>query len=147
MRPGAEPSVIVYVPIMEKIEHLTEAPDRPLGPALRNGWRRACPNCGGGSLFDGYLHVRDSCDICGEDLHHHRADDAPAWLTIIVVGHIIAPIMIASISFFDWPSWIHAVVWPVIAMTGVIILLPRMKGCVVAFQWAKRMHGFDDHGR
>lgn len=120
-----------------------DLPERPLGPALLKGWRRSCPQCGGGALFDGYLAVRDSCDICGEELHHHRADDAPSWLTIIVVGHLIAPLLILSYELFAMPTWLHAVLWPMVAMTGVVVLLPRIKGGVVAFQWAKRMHGFE----
>lgn len=117
---------------------------RDLRPALVKGWRGRCPRCGGGALFDGYLAVRDSCDVCGEDFHHHRADDAPAWLTMIIVGHLIAPLMLLSFELFTLPDWSHAVIWPVVAMTGVIVLLPRVKGAIIAFQWAQRMHGFDE---
>lgn len=121
----------------------SEASARPLGAALLKGWKRTCPHCGGGALFDGYLSVRDSCDICGEELHHHRADDAPSWLTIMIVGHLLAPVLIGAHELADLPVWVHAALWPMVAMTGVIVLLPRVKGGVVAFQWAKRMHGFD----
>ncbi|MEM8755256.1 MAG: DUF983 domain-containing protein [Pseudomonadota bacterium] len=117
---------------------------RDLGPALRKGWRRRCPHCGGGALFDGYLKVADGCDICGLELHHHRADDAPAWLTMIVVGHLLAPVLLLANEAADLPLWAHLVLWPTLAMTAVIVLLPRIKGLVVAFQWANRMHGFDD---
>lgn len=120
-----------------------EREERPLRPALLKGWRGRCPHCGGGALFDGFLAVRDSCDVCGEDLHHHRADDAPAWLTMILVGHLIAPLMLLTFDLFTLPQWAHAVIWPVVAMTGVIVLLPRVKGMIIAFQWAQRMHGFD----
>lgn len=124
------------------LHHSTPEP-RPLGAALAKGWRRRCPSCGGGALFDGYLSIKHDCDICGEEFHHHRADDAPSWLTMIIIGHLIAPLMIASYQMFDLPTWSHAVIWPVLAMTGVIVLLPRVKGGIVAFQWAHRMHGFD----
>lgn len=116
---------------------------RPLRPALLKGWRRRCPNCGGGELFDGYLKVRKACDICGEDLSHHRADDAPSWLTMMITGHLLAPLLLLSFELFALPTWAHAVIWPTIAMTLIILLLPRVKGAVVAFQWAHRMHGFD----
>lgn len=125
----------------DTLEYIAPA-DRPLGIALRKGWRRRCPQCGGGEVFDGYLRIRDNCDICGEALHHHRADDAPAWLTILITGHIIAPLMFISYLFFPLPPWINAIAWPVIALTMVIVLLPRVKAGVVAFQWAQRMHGF-----
>lgn len=126
----------------DTLDHQAATP-RPLKPALLRGWRRRCPNCGGGQLFDGYLTVRPTCDICGEEFHHHRADDAPSWLTILIVGHIVAPLMILAYQLFTLPTWAHAVVWPVVAMTAVIVLLPRIKGGIVAFQWAHRMHGFD----
>jgi len=62
-------------------------PDQRLTkPAMLRGWKRRCPNCGTGPLFKGYLAVRDDCAVCGQELHHHRADDGPAYLTILVVG-------------------------------------------------------------
>ncbi|MEL6793914.1 MAG: DUF983 domain-containing protein [Pseudomonadota bacterium] len=126
-------------------EQIVSAPEpRNLRLALIRGWRRQCPHCGAGSLFEGYLKVRESCDFCGEAFHHHRADDAPAWLTMIVVGHLIAPLMLLASEFITAPPWVHAVAWAVISMTLVIALLPRIKGVVIAFQWAHRMHGFDD---
>ena len=118
--------------------------DRPMGPALRNGWSQKCPKCGAGKLFSSYLVVRDDCDFCGQEFSHHRADDAPSWLTIIIVGHLIAPVLLATYKFFDLPSWAHMIIWPSLAMVGIILLLPRVKGAVIAFQWSKRMHGFDD---
>ena len=124
---------------------LTEIPaERPSGPALRNGWRQKCPRCGAGKLFSSYLKVRESCDFCSQDFTHQRADDAPSWLTIIVVGHLIAPLLLTTYQVVDLPVWAHAVIWPTLAMVGIILLLPRIKGGIIAFQWAKRMHGFDD---
>ncbi|MEL7463626.1 MAG: DUF983 domain-containing protein [Pseudomonadota bacterium] len=119
------------------------AEPRSVRDAVWKGWRRKCPCCGSGSVFDGYLTVRDSCDFCGEAFHHHRADDAPAWLTMIIVGHLLAPLMLMANEMIDAPPWAHAVAWPLVAMTLVVVLLPRIKGLVIAFQWAHRMHGFD----
>ena len=68
--------------------------DRPLKPAILRGWRRRCPNCGSGPMLRGYLKVRDNCPVCGEALHHHRADDGPAYLTILIVGHVMAPLIL-----------------------------------------------------
>ncbi|WP_413788552.1 DUF983 domain-containing protein [Paludibacillus litoralis] len=119
-----------------------DSDERPLGSALLKGWRRRCPHCGGGEIFDGYLKIRDNCDICGEALHHHRADDAPAWLTILITGHLVGPLMFMTYTWIALPPWINAIAWPIIALTLVIVLLPRVKAGVVAFQWAQRMHGF-----
>ncbi|MDZ4065861.1 MAG: DUF983 domain-containing protein, partial [Tabrizicola sp.] len=76
------------------------ADERQVKPALLRGWRRKCPNCGAGPMMRGYLQVRESCPVCGEELHHHRADDGPAYLTILIVGHLLAPILLYS--FVRW---------------------------------------------
>lgn len=111
-------------------------------PAITRGWRRRCPHCGNGPLMQSYLKVRDSCPVCGEVYSHHRADDGPAYLTILIVGHIVAPALLST-----WLAWRPD---PMVLFTGFTIgtvalslyLLPRLKGGLVAFQWARHMHGF-----
>jgi len=120
----------------------TDQAERELRPAMWRGWRRRCPNCGSGPLLKGYLKVRNECPICGEDLHHHRADDGPAYLTILIVGHIMAPgILWAFIEFRPDPM-VLATVFSIGCVTLALYLLPRLKGMIVAIQWAKRMYGF-----
>jgi len=118
--------------------------DRPLRPALVKGWRRKCPNCGNGPMLKGYLKVRDSCPVCREDLTPQRADDGPAYLTILIVGHLMAPLL--HIVFVAWrpEPLILFTIFSVGCVALSLYLLPRLKGMVVAFQWARRMHGFDD---
>ncbi|SFI36700.1 DUF983 domain-containing protein [Albimonas pacifica] len=115
---------------------------RDMRRALRRGWRRTCPACGGGPLFDGYLKVRDHCPACSERLDLHRADDLPTWMTILVVGHLIAPAMLTVWDLWNPPIWVHWVLWPPAALMLSLVLLPRFKGLVVGLQWAKRMAGF-----
>jgi len=123
----------------------TSEPDaeRPLWPALVRGWKGRCPNCGGGPIFGGFLKVRDVCAACGEELYHHRADDLPAWITIIVTGHILVFLLLIVENIFAPPLWVHWAVWPALTIALVFWLLPHIKGMVVAMQWAWRMHGFD----
>lgn len=116
--------------------------DRPLKPALLRGWRCRCPNCGTGPLLRGYLTVREACPVCGEALHHQRADDGPAYLTILIVGHVLAPILLYVFTEYDPDPLIAASVFSVGAVALSLYLLPRLKGALVAVQWAKRMHGF-----
>lgn len=116
--------------------------ERPMRPAMLRGLRGRCPSCGKGALLQGYLKVRDTCPSCGEDLHHHRADDGPAYLTILIVGHLMAPLIMWA--FVTWRP--EPLVLSGIFATGCValslFLLPRLKGMIVAIQWAKRMHGF-----
>ncbi len=119
------------------------AEDRPAATALLRGYRRKCPNCGQGDLLHSYLKVNDTCASCQEELFHHRADDGPAYLTILLVGHLMAPLLLLVFRIWRPEPLILFTIFAV-GCTGLsLYLLPRFKGAVVAFQWARRMHGFD----
>jgi uncharacterized protein (DUF983 family) len=124
---------------------LTEPEERPWKPAVLRGWRRKCPNCGAGPMLRGYLKVRDACPVCGEELHHHRADDGPAYLTILIVGHLLAPILLFTFTKFRPEPLVMAVGFTIGTVALSLYLLPRLKGALVALQWANRMHGFGTH--
>lgn len=116
---------------------------RPVGRSIGRGLMSRCPACGEGKLYRAYLKVVDHCPACGEDLSHQRADDAPAYMTIFVVGHFIVSGILAT-EFFapDAPFWVPAAIWSGLAIVSSLWLLPRMKGALVGLQWANRMHGF-----
>ncbi|HVG49477.1 MAG TPA: DUF983 domain-containing protein [Rubellimicrobium sp.] len=118
--------------------------DRLVWPAVRRGLMRRCPNCGEGHLFEGYLKVTDTCPACGEVLRFHRADDGPAYLTILVVGHILAVMMHFIWVTFRPEPLVFATMLTVVAVGMSLWLLPRFKGAIVGYQWAHRMHGFGD---
>lgn len=121
----------------------TDRPPRNVTQAILRGFSEKCPNCGKGSLFGKYLKVRDACPACGEDLHHHRADDAPAYFTILVVGHFIVGGALSLERGFSPPTWVHLVIWLPLTLIASLLLLPRVKGALVGLQWALYMHGFD----
>ena len=130
---------------------LTNTEERPLGPALRRGLRCRCPKCGEGQMLHRYLKVRDNCPVCGEALYHQRADDGPAYLTILIVGHILAPLIYFVFVKYRPEPVVLAMVFTTLTVVLALFLLPRLKGMLVALQWAKRMHGFGtapdpDHG-
>jgi len=94
--------------------------------------------------MDGYLQVRDACPACGAELHHHRADDGPAWATILIAGKILAPLMLFVFVTWRPQAWAMALGFSVIFVVLSLYLLPRLKGVFVGVQWAKRMHGFGE---
>lgn len=118
--------------------------ERPVGQAIRRGFCRRCPNCGQGHLFVGYLKVTDGCPVCRETLSHHRADDGPAYLTILLVGHLMAPLILYVFTTFRPDPLVMATIFTIGCVALSLFALPRLKGVVVAIQWAKRMHGFGD---
>ena len=117
--------------------------DRPLGVSLRRGLACRCPACGRGPVLRGYLKLRDTCPACGTDLTPARADDGPAYLTILIVGHLMAPFI--HYAFVTWrpDPLTMALALSAGCVALSLALLPRMKGMIVGFQWARRMHGFD----
>lgn len=119
--------------------------DRPSWPALRRGWQGKCPNCGAGKMLSGYLTVRPSCDACGTEFHHHRADDGPAYLTLLIVGHAMAPLLLYVFMQYRPEPIVLIALFSVFTVGLSLYLLPRIKGALVALQWAKRMHGFGGH--
>jgi uncharacterized protein (DUF983 family) len=116
--------------------------DRQTKPALMRGLRRRCPNCGEGLLFDGYLKVADQCPVCSEELHHHRADDGPAYLTILIVAHIVGFMLHIAFVHLRPEPLVLATVLTIVCVVMSLYLLPRLKGMIVGIQWARRMHGF-----
>ena len=115
---------------------------RSLSSALYHGGAGKCPACGRGNLFDGYLKVREKCDSCQTELQNHRADDAPPYFTIFIVGHIIIPLLIAVETVWRQPYWMHLVIWLPATVILSLIVLRITKGMTIGLQWANEMHGF-----
>jgi uncharacterized protein (DUF983 family) len=112
--------------------------------ASLRGFFGRCPACGKGKMFRAFLKVNDSCPACGEELHHHRADDFPAYLVIVIVGHILVPIILAVETEIAPPIWLSMTLWPMLALVMSLALLQPVKGTVVALQWFLGMHGFEE---
>ncbi|HEY8263953.1 MAG TPA: DUF983 domain-containing protein [Methyloceanibacter sp.] len=116
---------------------------RPVFGSILRGLSLRCPACGKGRLYRRYLKVADQCPSCGEALHHHRADDAPPYFTIAIVGHVVVGLLLAVEIVYRPPLWLHAAIWLPLTVILALILLPPIKGALVGLQWALLMHGFD----
>ena len=115
----------------------------PIWKTALRGLQRRCPNCGKGHLFRSYLKQVDHCDICQEPFGHIRADDGPAWLTIIIVGHILVTIMLLSLPN-NWPDWVAMTVWPGATAILTLTLLPFCKGLFIAVIWRTKCVGAEE---
>ena len=115
---------------------------RPVWPAMRRGFFGRCPHCGEGRMFGRFLKVEPQCSACGTELHHHRADDMPPYIVMFIVGHVVVSALLAAEMETNWPTWVHAMLWPTVALVMSLALIQPVKGAIVALQWALRMHGF-----
>ena len=118
---------------------------RNLWTAMKRGFRCRCPRCGEGKLFRAFLKVDDHCSACGLDYTPHRADDLPAYLVIVIVGHIVVPMALSIETNFAPPVWLQLSIYLPLTLILSLALLQPVKGAVVGFQWALRMHGFDEN--
>jgi uncharacterized protein (DUF983 family) len=118
------------------------AEERSVKRAMLRGAACRCPNCGKGRLFTGFITVVDRCEACGEDLSHQRADDAPPYFVIFIVGHVVVALVLMVERAYAPSLWVHMALWLPLTLVLSLVLLPPIKGAVVGLQWAHRMHGF-----
>ena len=111
---------------------------------MKRGFRGRCPRCGEGKLFRAFLKVDNNCSVCGLDFTPHRADDLPAYLVIVIVGHIVVPTALWVETVYSPPVWLQLTVYLTFTFFASLALLQPVKGAVVGLQWALKMHGFDD---
>jgi uncharacterized protein (DUF983 family) len=117
---------------------------RDVWTAMKRGFRGRCPRCGEGKLFRAFLKVDNKCPVCGLDFTPHRADDLPAYLVIIIVGHIMVPLALWIEINYSPPVVLQLAIYLPATLLASLLLLQPVKGAVVGLQWALRMHGFDE---
>lgn len=115
---------------------------RSVGQAMWRGALCRCPHCGKGKMFRAYLKVADECNVCGEELNHHRADDFPPYIAITIVGHIIIFLMLhLDMEYHVQPiTYVYTMI--PLAIVLPLAMLPSIKGAIVGLQWANRMYDF-----
>ena len=83
----------------------------------------------------GYLKSQASCSACKEDFSHISADDGPAWLTLLIIGHAVVPMMLFFGRSNVVPLWLAILILAVVTLIGVYFILPRAKGIFIALIW------------
>lgn len=122
--------------------------DLPAGwiAALVRGAKCHCPRCGEAALFRKWLKPVDRCPHCRQDWSVQQADDFPAYIGIFVVGHLLAPVVIAMISGGISPLLTLAIILPV-SVVMLIAMLQPTKGAVIGFLWWHGIGAFKQERR
>lgn len=121
---------------------MSDASPRPFGPALTLALRGHCPACGQGRMFARFLKPSAACGHCGQAWDVSRADDFPAYIVILLLGHILVPLMIEVNAALAIPLGVQAALWPGLAILLAVAMIQPAKAAVIAFQWSRRMDGF-----
>ena len=110
--------------------------------AVLVGMADSCPSCGQAPLFARGLRTVPSCPVCKQDWSAQRADDFPAYLVILVLGHVLVPIVVMANMAWDLPLWPQIIGWCLLAALIAVLMIRPAKGAVIGAQWALRMGGF-----
>jgi uncharacterized protein (DUF983 family) len=99
--------------------------------ALGRGLTGRCPVCGKGRIFNGFLRVVSECEHCNAPLGLARADDAPPYFTILIVGHIVIPAMLITQKLYDPANWTLSAIFLPLTLVLALGLLRPIKGATV----------------
>ena len=108
----------------------------PLVPSVLRGLKGRCPNCGEGKVFWKYLKVSATCPRCAHDLASYPADDGPAYLTILLMGHlVVAPMLLFPIVWRAPALYSVPIILTSLALV-TLLALPRVKGGLIGLMYA-----------
>ena len=115
----------------------------PLKRSIFRGVAGHCPACGKAPLFWRYLKVNGRCESCDTDLARYPADDGPAYLTILLIGHlVVAPMLFFPIVWRTNPAYSLPVILSLLAALTLAVL-PRVKGGWIGLMYALDINGAD----
>jgi uncharacterized protein (DUF983 family) len=83
------------------------------------------------------------CAKRSEDFTPQQADDFPAYLVIVVIGHLVVPALLAVEVAYSPPAWLQLAIWLPVTLFSSLGLLQPTKGAIVGLQWQTGMHGFE----
>ncbi|MFN0043795.1 MAG: DUF983 domain-containing protein [Alphaproteobacteria bacterium] len=110
--------------------------------AFSAGLRCACPRCGRGRLFKGFLETAQVCTVCGLELSSQDSGDGPAVFIILILGFVVVGLALWTEIAHEPPLWVHALLWPPLILGGSLGLLRPCKAVMIALQYRNRGHTF-----
>ncbi|EGF89866.1 hypothetical protein ABI_42890 [Asticcacaulis biprosthecium C19] len=93
-----------------------------------------CPVCGQGKLFKSYLKVAETCKVCATDFKAADTGDGPVVFVILIAGFAACAGLLISFLAWNWSPATLLAVWPAFAVILSLILMPILKGLMVAAQ-------------
>jgi uncharacterized protein (DUF983 family) len=114
---------------------MTDQQIHTLSGAIVAGLTCACPRCGKGKLFQGFLTLRPRCEVCGLDYGFADSGDGPAIFIMLIAGFIVVFAALITEVVYQPPFWVHAALWlPLIVIVTLGPLRP-MKGLLISLQY------------
>lgn len=119
-------------------------PHDPSAPSpILAGLSCRCPRCGKGRLFQGFLTIRPSCEVCGLNFAFADSGDGPAFFVMSIVGIVVVALALWVEFAFSPPLWLHIVLWFSLSVVLSLALVRPSKGILIALQY----HNKAEEGR
>jgi uncharacterized protein (DUF983 family) len=109
----------------------------PLSP-FSTGFAGRCPRCGDGRLFEGFVTVAPTCDVCGLDYAFADSGDGPAVFVILFAGFVVLGGALAADLAYDPPVWLLIAIFAPLTLVVCLGLLRPLKGFLIASQYVNR---------
>lgn len=107
----------------------------PTDNPMKTGILGLCPRCQKGHLFEGFLKLAPSCDVCGLDFSFADPADGPAFFAMTIVA-------VPALGFALWlqityepPIWVHLLTTLPLTLGACMLLLRPLKGWLVCSQY------------
>lgn len=94
-----------------------------------------CPMCGKGPLFEGFLRVRKTCNVCSADLSKANSGDGPVVFILLIVGAIGCAGLLVTELNAKWPVALVLAVWIPITVTLSLAVMRPFKALMIAAQF------------
>jgi uncharacterized protein (DUF983 family) len=122
-------------------------PHPPMLTAIGRGLLCRCPGCGQTRMFRRFLKVIAECPNCTAPLGLARADDAPPYFTILIVGHVIVPLMFMVDRASEPPLWLMSLIFLPLTVIMAVGLIQPIKGGTVGLMLTLNMLKSDPNER
>jgi uncharacterized protein (DUF983 family) len=114
-------------------------PHPSMATAIGRGLMGRCPACGKSHLFNGFLRVVTECSNCHAPLGLARADDAPPYITILITGHVVVPLLFMVDRMGEPPIWLMSAIFLPLTFFLALGLLRPVKGGTVGMMLTLNM--------
>jgi uncharacterized protein (DUF983 family) len=100
--------------------------------------RAACPRCGKGKLFDGFLTLAKKCNVCGLDYSFADPADGPAFFSMMGMAIPAAAFAVWLELTYEPPLWVHLVTTLPVTLLLCVPPLRFLKAGLVASQYVNK---------
>ena len=112
--------------------------DYPPQPPISTGLAGRCPRCGQGRLFNGFIAVAPSCQVCGQDFAFADSGYGPAIFVMLLAGFLIVGLALLVEVAYEPPYWLYLVVFLPLTLIVCLGMLRPLKGVLIALQYRNK---------